>query len=230
MSIRLKPLVLHTVHVALTLALATAIISSYAPGPPAAASSMHIATLPDLSELDAAAAPDITRTLTATLPVMVDITTAAGPSTLERAHARLEAEGLRTKLIIVSPASQGVELAIYRDLRIRHYRSTTGPDEGIDTHSLACYPACVFVPVQEIKVLAVDRWVAVLRHEYRHVIQAGNNPHMASDFRGADGVFTSYGQFSEVCADYGIYVAPDYRARTRMAMLKAALGASRQGG
>ena len=263
MSSHLKPAFVHTARVALALALAAAIISSYTPGTPAAASSAPIIALPDMSdldavtnpaaslplvedivttassapitelpdlgELDAAAAPDVTTTLTATLPVTVVITTAAaGPSTLERAHTRLQAEGLRTELIIVSRASKGVELAIYRDLRIRRYRSTTGPDEGIDTHSLACYPACVFVPVQEINVLTVDRWAAVLRHEYRHVIQAANNPNLASDFRLANGVFTSYGLFSEVCADYGVYVAPGYGARWRMAALKARLGASRQ--
>jgi hypothetical protein len=184
--------------------------------------------LPDLRELDTAAAPDATTTITASLPLTVEITTATGGSTLERAHARLQAEGLQTQLFIVSRASRGVELAIYRDLRIRYYRSTTGPDEGIDTYSLACYPACVFVPVQEINVLTVERWMAVLRHEYRHVIQARNNPNLASDFRGADGVFTSYGLFSEVCADYGLYVAPGYGARWRMGALKFALGASRQ--
>ena len=184
--------------------------------------------LSEPDELDTASAPTVTINLTASLPVTVDITSVAGSSTLERAHARLLAEGLQTQLIIVSRASQGVELAIYRDLRIRRYRSTTGPDEGIDTHSLACYPACVFVPVQEINVLTVGRWMAVLRHEFRHVIQAGNNPNMASDFRGANGVFTSYGLFSEVCADYGIYVAPGYGARWRMTALKARLGASRQ--
>jgi len=153
----------------------------------------------------------------------------ASPTQLELAHARLAAQGFQFELNVVAPWSTGVALAIYRDLRLRRYRSTTGPDEGIDTHSLACYPGCVFVPYQEVNVLAVDRWVAVLQHEYRHVIQATHNPTMAADFRsGPTGLFTSYGLFSEVCADYGINVAPGYRAYTRMTGLKRVLGAGRQ--
>ena len=187
------------------------------------------------ANLTAAAGLSPTTDLTATVGLSTSVTsklpaaTTALASRLELAHARLDAQGVKFELNVVAPWSTGVALAIYRDLRLRRYRSTTGPDEGIDTHGLACYPACIFVPFQEVNVLAVDRWVAVLRHEYRHVIQATHNPGMAADFRsGPTGPFTSYGLFSEVCADYGINVAPGYRADTRMTTLKRVLGAGRQ--
>src|SRR5207244_2429590 len=95
-----------------------------------------------------------------------------GSSNVEVAHERLQQEPMQTTLIIVSDTSSGVEGNIYRDLLARNFRSSTGPDEGIDTHSLSCYPNCVFVPAPEVNALSVDGWVQVLRHEYRHMVQA----------------------------------------------------------
>ena len=144
------------------------------------------------------------------------------------AHTRLQQEALKTTLIIVSSASTGVEGDIYRDMRARIFRSSTGPDEGIDTHSLACYPNCVFVPAEEVNALTVDVWASVLRHEYRHMVQASHNPNMASDFRGPDGRFTVYAAFSEACADFELNVAPVYQAQARMEQLRAVVGADQQ--
>ena len=151
-----------------------------------------------------------------------------GESTVEQAHARLQNEGRQTYLLILSSASSDVEGEIYQDLRQRNIRMTTGPDEGIDTHGLFCYPNCVFVPQEEVNALSVEAWVQVLRHEYRHIVQATNNPHMAQDFREPGGQFTPYAAFSEVCADYGLNVALFYRAQERMDQLKLALGESQQ--
>jgi hypothetical protein len=151
-----------------------------------------------------------------------------GSSTVEVAYARLQQEAMKTTLVIVSSASTGVEGDIYRDMRARIFRSSTGPDEGIDTHGLACYPNCVFVPAEEVNALTVDVWAIVLRHEYRHMVQASHNPNMASDFRGSDGGFTVYAAFSEACADFGLNVAPVYQAQMRMEQLRGVLGADQQ--
>jgi hypothetical protein len=149
-------------------------------------------------------------------------------STVAAARARLQQEGMTTTLIIVTGASTGVEGIIYQDLLARGFRSTTGPDEGIDTHSLSCYPNCIFVPAAEVDALGVDLWVQVLRHEYRHMVQASHNPNMASVFRNSDGWFTSYAAFSEVCADFGLNVAPLYQAELRMLQLRSVVGAAQQ--
>src|SRR5205823_6138097 len=105
----------------------------------------------------------------------------ASPSAVEQAQARLQSEGSKSTLLIVSASSSGVELALYRDMRARKIRATTGPDEGIDTRGLSCFPNCVFVPAEEVNALEVDAWLAVLHHEARHAVQAANNPNMASD-------------------------------------------------
>jgi hypothetical protein len=158
---------------------------------------------------------------------LIDTAPTAVPSRVELAHAQLEAQGQHFSLIMVSPASQSLELAIYRDLRARRYRSTAGPDEGFDTHGQPCFPNCVYIPFQEVNVLAVSTWVRVLRHEIRHMNQAAHNPTLARDFREPNGIFTSYGMFSEVCADYGINVGALYRAAYRMGALRAWLGRGR---
>lgn len=157
----------------------------------------------------------------------IDTAPTTGPSRVELAHAQLEAQGQHFSLVIVSSASQGLELAIYRDLRARRYRSTAGPDEGFDTHGQPCFPNCVYIPFEEVNALAVSTWVRVLRHELRHMNQAAHNPALARDFREANGIFTSYGMFSEVCADYGINVGALYRAAYRMGALRAWLGRGR---
>jgi len=152
-----------------------------------------------------------------------------GNSNVELAHQQLQQQAtLKTTLVIVSSTSSGVEGAIYRDLLARNFRSSTGPDEGIDTRELTCYPNCVFVPANEVNSLSVEEWVQVLRHEYRHNVQAAHNPNMAADFRGPDGRFTSYGAFSEACADYGLNVAPVYQAQVRIDQLRTVLGATQQ--
>ncbi len=151
-----------------------------------------------------------------------------GYSNVESAHARLLNKGYKVYLILVSYRSAGVEGQIYRDLIARHFRSTTGPDEGIDTHGEFCYPDCVFVPQQDANVISVSGWVGVLEHEYRHITQAENNPNMAQDFRLPNGLFTSYGAFSEACADYGLNEAPVYRAGYRINRLKSVLGIQQQ--
>ena len=107
----------------------------------------------------------------------------SGQTSVEQAHGRLVEEGLKMTLVLVSDKSTGTEGDVYRDLRFRDIRATTGTNEGIDTHSLACYPYCVFVPVEEANALKVEAWEGVLRHEYRHMLQASNNPTLAQDFR-----------------------------------------------
>lgn len=152
-----------------------------------------------------------------------------GNSNVETAHQQLQqTQPFKTTLVIVSGSSGGVEAAIFRDLLARNFRSSTGPDEGIDTRSLTCYPNCVFVPANEVNALSVAGWVQVLKHEYRHNVQAAHNPNMAADFRGPDGRFTSYGAFSEACADYGLNVAPVYQAQLRIDQLRATVGAAQQ--
>src|SRR5439155_19120184 len=95
----------------------------------------------------------------------IDTAPTVGPSRVELAHAQLGAQGQHFSLIVVSPASQSLELEIYRDLRARRYRSTAGPDEGFDTHGQSCFPNCVYIPFQEVNALAVSTWANVLRHE-----------------------------------------------------------------
>ncbi len=151
-----------------------------------------------------------------------------GNSNVERAHARLLSEGYKVYLILVSSRSPGVEGQIYRDLIARHFRSTTGPDEGFDTRGEFCYPNCVFVPQQDANVISASGWVGVLRHEYRHITQAKNNPNMAQDFRLPNGLFTSYAAFSEACADYGLNEAPVYHASYRINRLKSVVGIQQQ--
>ncbi len=152
-----------------------------------------------------------------------------GNSAVERAHAQLSSANNPIYLVIVSAQSTGLEGEIYQDLIKRDFRATTGPDEGIDTHAEFCYPNCVFVQSQAVNAIGVNSWLGVLKHEYRHVMQATNNPTMAQDFRGADGDFTTYAAFSEACADYGLNVAPMYQAPRRIDTLKNALGAEQQG-
>lgn len=155
----------------------------------------------------------------------------SGNSNAEKAHLSLQAQagpGNPTYLIIVSPQSADVEGAIYRDLRQRFFRTTTGPDEGIDTSGEFCHPRCVFVLGDQANAISVNAYMRVLQHEYRHVVQATNNPNMARDFREANGVFTPYGAFSEACADYGLNVALVYRAAERIGRLKSVMGADGQ--
>lgn len=147
-----------------------------------------------------------------------------GDSNAERAHEILLNEGYPVYLIVVSSQSIGVEGDIYRDLRQRNFRTTTGPDEGIDTSTEVCYPNCVYVLVDELNAIGVNSWVRVLQHEYRHITQAKNNPNLARDFRDPNGTFTSYGAFMEACADYGLDVAPVYHAQERIDQLKSMLG------
>lgn len=151
-----------------------------------------------------------------------------GYSNVERAHAYLQNQGYRVYLIIISSRSPGIEGEIYRDLLKRHFRSTTGPDEGFDTHGEFCYPDCVYVPNYAINAISVYGWIGVLKHEYRHITQATNNPEMALDFRSPNGLFTPYGAFSEACADYGLNEAPVYHARYRINRLKAVLSPGQQ--
>ncbi len=151
-----------------------------------------------------------------------------GNSNVEQAHALLQNEGYQVYLIILSNQSPGVEGLIYRDLLQRHFRSTTGPDEGFDTHGEFCYPNCVYVPSAAVNAISVYGWVGVLRHEYRHINQAEHNPNLAQDFRSPNGWFTSYGAFSEACADYGLNEAPVYYAWYRINRLKSVLGIQQQ--
>ncbi len=151
-----------------------------------------------------------------------------GDSNVEQAHARLLGEGNRVYLILVSDRSTGLEGEIYRDMIRRDIRATAGPDEGFDTHGEFCSPDCVYVPAEDANAITPDSWYDVLRHEYRHVVQSKNNPDMAKDFRDSSGRFTTYAAFSEACADYGLYVAPQYQAQARIDQLKQALGAAGQ--
>jgi hypothetical protein len=151
-----------------------------------------------------------------------------GGSNVEQAHAQLQQQGNHVYLIVVSSDSPGIEGQIYRDLIQRNIRATVGPDEGFDTHGEFCYPNCVFVPREAANAISVQAWVDVLRHEYRHITQAENNPNMAQDFRNPSGEFTTYAAFEEACADYGLNVAPIYHAQVRMDQLKNVLGPARQ--
>lgn len=152
-----------------------------------------------------------------------------GSSRVEHALPLLESQVGPVILIIVSNQSAGVEGDIYRDLHRRLFRTTTGPDEGIDTKSEFCYPTCIFVLSEEVNAIGVSAWVRVLQHEYRHVTQAKHNSTLAQDFRDVSGAFTPYGAFSEACADYGLGVAPVYRAQQRIDQLKRVLGPDQQG-
>lgn len=145
-------------------------------------------------------------------------------SNVGRAHALLQSQGKRFTLIIVSRNSTELEGEIHRDLQQRGFRATAGPDEGFDTRGESCYPGCVYVRIQDVNVISVYAWARVLQHEYRHIIQATNNPRMAQDFRNSDGVFTPYAAFSEACADYELNVARMYRARQRIDQVKRILG------
>ncbi len=152
-----------------------------------------------------------------------------GKSNVAQALYRLQAQGDLVYLVILSSQSTGTEGEIYRDLQQRGFRSTTGPDEGVDTHGEFCYPDCVFVLAGAVNAISPDSWVRVLQHEYRHITQAENNPDLAQDFRDPNGMFTLYAAFSEACADYGLDVAPIYRAQQRMDQLKNVLGTGQQG-
>lgn len=153
----------------------------------------------------------------------------SGESTAGQAVVRLRADGLNMTLVIVSENSTGVELAVYQDLHQRMIRATTGPDEGIDIRSERCYPYCVFVPFDERNALSVDAWSLVLRHEYRHMLQASHNPNLASDFRApGGGLFTTYAAFSEACADYGLNVSTLYHAQERIDQVKMVIGGGAQ--
>lgn len=162
-------------------------------------------------------------------PMPNSVVNAIGDSNVEQADAQLQKSGSQFDLIFVSTKSTGVQADIYRDLRQRNIRATTGPDEGIDTQGESCYPNCVFIPREEADAISVEAWIEVLRHEYRHIIQEKNNPDMARDFRNSQGLFTTYAAFSEACADYGIDVEPLYHAQERIDRLKQVLGAVRQG-
>jgi hypothetical protein len=153
----------------------------------------------------------------------------SGESTAGQAVVRLRADGLPMTLVIVSENSTGDDLAVYQDLHERMLRATAGPDEGIDIRSERCYPYCVFVPFDERNALSVDAWTLVLRHEYRHMLQASHNPNMASDFRApGGGLFTTYAAFSEACADYGLNVSTLYHAQERIDQVKMVIGGGAQ--
>jgi hypothetical protein len=173
-------------------------------------------------------APTNTATATPTRPAGY-IVNGSGNSTIEQAFLRMLSPGDPVYLVIVSGQSTGTEGDVYRDLRQRRFRTTTGPDEGIDTSGEFCYPGCVFVLSEEVNVNRIDSWTRVLQHEYRHITQAKNNPTLARDFRDPNGLFTTYGAFLEACADYGLNVAPVYRAQGRMDHLKSVLGTDLQG-
>lgn len=142
------------------------------------------------------------------------------------AQGLLFLEHLVFTVIVVSPDSTGVEKTIYDDLTRRHLRATSGPDEGIDTKSIQCYPNCVFIHPTAVNEIIVESWRNVLRHEQRHMVQAANNPDMARDFRNpSDKTFTTYAAFMEACADDGIYVADQlYHSSKRMPELNNTLG------
>jgi hypothetical protein len=128
-------------------------------------------------------------------------------------------------LSVVSSDSSGVEKTLYDDMIKRNIRATTGPDEGIDARSVACYPTCVFVPLDAVNAIGVESWHAVLQHEYHHIIQVQHNPNLAADFRGSNGSFTTYAAFMEACADYGLNVGVElYHAQERIDKLKSIVG------
>lgn len=147
-------------------------------------------------------------------------------SNVEIALDEFERGGITLELIFVSAESAGVEGNIYRDLKRRLYRITTGPDEGFDVSDLPCSPRCLFVPLEDANSITVENWLRVLDHEYRHVIQAEHNPNLAHEFRDSSGSFTTYASFSEACADYGIWVG-NYNAQERIDELKGTLGQDR---
>jgi len=152
-----------------------------------------------------------------------------GGSNVARAFRRLadagEMDGI--ELVILTPREGGLRGEIYRVLRRRKFRATTGPDEGIDTRSLSCYPGCIFVPVEEVDAISVSDWISVLRHEARHVAQLRHNPEMAWDFV-QNGRRTVYAGFCEACADDGLYTTPLYYAEERMARLREVVGAENE--
>lgn len=158
-------------------------------------------------------------------------TTVHGPggSNVARAFRSLaeagEMDGI--ELVILTPRDDGLRGEIYRLLRRRKFRATTGPDEGIDTRSLSCYPGCIFVPVEEVDAISVAGWISVLRHEARHVEQLRHNPEMAWDFV-QNGQRTVYAGFCEACADDGLYTTPVYYAEERMARLREVVGAENE--
>ncbi len=150
-----------------------------------------------------------------------------GPSSsnVARAFRSLAAAGEMDgiELVILTSRDDDLRGDIYRLLRRRKFRATTGPDEGIDTRSLSCYPGCIFVPGEEVDAISVSGWVDVLRHEARHVEQLRHNPEMAWDFV-QNGRRTIYAGFCEACADDGLYTTPLYYARERMARLREVVG------
>ncbi len=161
-------------------------------------------------------------------PAVATVVNGSGDTNAEAAFTRLQDEEPPAVLFLVDQNSTGIAGDIYRDLVHRNFRATTGPDEGIDTHSLACYPRCLFVLKAAANAIGVEAWTNVLRHEYRHITQAMNNPQLAQDYRDANGRFTTYAAFSEACADDGLNVAPDYQARQRLGALRATLDDTQQ--
>lgn len=141
------------------------------------------------------------------------------------AYEQLKREGNDFTMIVVSSLSTGLEQQIFADLEKRDYRATTGPDEGYDTSTLACYPNCVIVRQDALDAVPAESWVRVLQHEQKHMVQLRNNSDLAKDFRLADGTFTTYAAFAEACADYGLNVGEDYHAQERIDRLKSVLGA-----
>ncbi len=183
---------------------------------------LSLALLIALVALAACSAPDTTPTapVQQSSPFVVN---GAGESLAEQAHEHLLEEGEKVYLILLSPDSPDVQGLIYYDLQKRDILATTGPDEGFDTHNLFCYPRCVFVRKEDASISTVESWTALLRHEYRHIAQAENNPEMAHDFRNPDGRFTTYAAFMEACADYGLNIKVSYHAQERIDSLKQGL-------
>jgi hypothetical protein len=145
---------------------------------------------------------------------------------VELAQTVLRQEGFRFTLLIVSSTSTGLSGEIYRDLLKRNFRATTGPDEGFDTSTYPCHPFCVFVRQEVVNEISVPSWQGVLRHEYRHMVQAANNPNLAREFRPlGNGLFSTYAAFLEACADNGIFVADTtYHSSERMPQLRLVVG------
>jgi hypothetical protein len=141
-----------------------------------------------------------------------------------QAYEQLRREGNDFTMIVVSDQSTGLEEQIYADLEKRNYRVAAGPDEGYDTSSLTCYPNCALVRQDALDAVPVETWIRILRHERRHMVQLKNDPSLARDFRSPDGTFTTFGAFSEACADYGLNVGEDYHAQERIDRLKSVLG------
>lgn len=139
---------------------------------------------------------------------------------------RLHPKHEEVSLILVSRESTGLEGKIYEDLVRRNFRMTTGPDEGLDTAGETCYPNCLYALREQAGAIAVEGWLPVIEHEYRHIVQARHNQNLAHDFRDQNGPFTPYAAFSEACADYGLDVAPVYQAQFRIDRVKRVLGAT----